>query len=40
MYAQSMVRSAAPMATPPPMTDFTPQTVTINAHVNALFALK
>ncbi len=40
MFAQSMARSAAPMATPPPMTDFTPQTVTINAHVNALFALK
>src|SRR6476646_10797964 len=33
-------RSAAPMATPPPMADFTPQAVTINAHVNALFALK
>jgi uncharacterized protein YggE len=41
MYAQAgMARSAAPMATPPPMVDFTPQTVTINAHVNALFALK
>jgi uncharacterized protein YggE len=40
VYAQAMVRSAAPMATPPPMADFTPQTVTINAHVNALFALK
>jgi uncharacterized protein YggE len=41
VYAQaSMARSAAPMATPPPMADFTPQTVTINAHVNALFALK
>jgi uncharacterized protein YggE len=40
MYAQAGLRSAAPMATPPPMTDFTPQTVTINAHVNALFALK
>jgi uncharacterized protein YggE len=41
MYAQAgMARSAAPMATPPPMADFTPQTVTINAHVNALFALK
>jgi uncharacterized protein YggE len=40
MFAQSMARSAAPMATPPPMADFTPQTVTINAHVNALFALK
>ena len=40
MYAQAGLRSAAPMATPPPMADFTPQTVTINAHVNALFALK
>lgn len=40
MYAQSaMARSAAP-APPPPMADFTPQTVTIDAHVNALFALK
>lgn len=40
MYTQAGLRSAAPMATPPPMADFTPQTVTINAHVNALFALK
>jgi uncharacterized protein len=41
MYAKSaMARSAAPSATPPPMADFTPQTVTIDAHVNALFALK
>jgi uncharacterized protein YggE len=41
VYSQAMMsRSAAPMATPPPMVDFTPQTVTINAHVNALFALK
>ncbi|HET8889609.1 MAG TPA: SIMPL domain-containing protein [Candidatus Angelobacter sp.] len=41
VYAQAaMARSAAPMASPPPMADFTPQTVTINAHVNALFALK
>jgi uncharacterized protein YggE len=31
---------AAPSAAPPPMAEFTPQTVTINAHVNALFALK
>jgi uncharacterized protein YggE len=31
---------AAPSATPPPMADFTPQAVVINAHVNALFALK
>ena len=36
----SMRSAAAPAATPPPMADFTPQTVTINAHVNALFALK
>src|SRR3954462_3411937 len=41
MYAQAgIARAAAPSATPPPMADFTPQTVTINAHVNALFALK
>ena len=33
-------RSAAAAATPPPMAEFTPQNVTINAHVNALFALK
>ncbi len=39
VFAQS-ARSAAPAAVPPPMADFTPQTVTINAHVNALFALK
>jgi len=36
----AMARSATAGATPPPMADFTPQTVTINAHVNALFALK
>ena len=40
IFAQSLARSAAPAATPPPMADFTPQNVTINAHVNALFALK
>ena len=41
VFAQAgMTRSAAPMATPSPMAEFTPQTVTINAHVNALFALK
>jgi uncharacterized protein len=31
---------AASAATPPPTAEFTPQMVTINAHVNALFALK
>lgn len=40
VYSAASMRGAAPMATPPPMADFTPQTVTINAHVNALFALK
>jgi uncharacterized protein YggE len=40
MNMATMARSATPAATPPPMAEFTPQTVTINAHVNALFALK
>ena len=40
MQVMSMARSATAAATPAPMADFTPQTVTINAHVNALFALK
>lgn len=40
VYAQASMARSAPTATPPPMADFTPQTVTINAHVNALFALK
>jgi uncharacterized protein YggE len=40
MSMAGMARSAAPAATPPPMAEFTPQTVTINAHVNALYALK
>ena len=39
MFAQARSAVSA-AATPPPMADFTPQTVTINAHVNALFALK
>ncbi|HMC31698.1 MAG TPA: SIMPL domain-containing protein [Candidatus Angelobacter sp.] len=40
VFAPQMARMAAPSATPPPTAEFTPQTVTINAHVNALFALK
>jgi uncharacterized protein len=36
----NMARSATAAATPAPMAEFTPQLVTINAHVNALFALK
>jgi uncharacterized protein len=36
----AMAKSAVAGATPPPTAEFTPQTVTINAHVNALFALK
>jgi uncharacterized protein YggE len=39
VYAQRMTM-AAPSASPAPTADFTPQAVTINAHVNALFALK
>jgi len=35
-----MARTATAGATPPPTAEFTPQTVAINAHVNALFALK
>jgi uncharacterized protein len=31
---------AAPAAAPPPTEEFTPQTVTVTAHVNALFNLK
>lgn len=41
VFAPQMAKMAgAAGATPPPMADFTPQTITINAHVNALFALK
>lgn len=40
MNMATLARSATPAATPPPMAEFTPQTVTINAHVNTLFALK
>jgi uncharacterized protein YggE len=35
-----MAKSAAVAAAPPPTAEFTPQSVTITAHVNALFALK
>lgn len=37
---RASMASAAPMATPPSTAEFTPQTVAINAHVNALFSLK
>jgi len=40
MMNRAMASPAASLATPPPPADFTPQTVTINAHINALFALK
>jgi uncharacterized protein len=40
VFAQSMARMSAAAAAPAPTAEFTPQTVTINAHVNALFALK
>ncbi len=38
MVQRSMMSANA--ATPPPTAEFTPQTVTISAHVNAMFALK
>jgi uncharacterized protein len=41
VYAQRMAMAApSANASPAPTADFTPQTVTITAHVNALFALK
>lgn len=40
VYAPQRMAMAAASATPAPTADFTPQTVTITAHVNALFALK
>jgi uncharacterized protein YggE len=36
----AMAKANVAGATPPPTAEFTPQSVTINAHVNALFALK
>jgi uncharacterized protein YggE len=39
MVIRSMA-AAAPGALPAPTAEFTPQTVTVNAHVNAMFALK
>jgi len=36
--ARTAMMSAA--AAPPPQQDFTPQQVTVTAHVNAVFALK
>lgn len=40
VFAPQRMAMAAPSAAPAPTAEFTPQTVTINAHVNALFALK
>ena len=40
MMARSMAAGVAAAAPPPPTAEFTPQTVTVNAHVNAMFALK
>lgn len=37
---RAMSKMAGAAATPAPTEEFTPQTVTINAHVNCLFALK
>src|ERR1700758_1847857 len=38
--ARAMAAVAPNAATPPPTEEFTPQTVTVTAHVNALFGLK
>jgi uncharacterized protein len=38
--ARAMVAGANPMATPPPTEEFTPQNVTVSAHVNAVFTLR
>jgi len=38
--ARAMVAGANPMATPPPTEEFTPQNVTVTAHVNAVFTLR
>jgi len=40
MRAQGMMARTAAAATPAPTAEFTPQNVTINAHVSAVFALK
>jgi uncharacterized protein len=40
VFSPQMARVAAPGGAPAPTAEFTPQTVTINAHVNALFALR
>src|SRR5262252_1983754 len=40
MTARSMAAGVAPTAPAPPTAELTPQTVTVNAHVNAMFALK
>jgi len=36
----AMARAAAPSGTPAPTEEFSPQTVTVTAHVNAMFTLK
>jgi uncharacterized protein YggE len=40
VMAQRMAMAAPNAAPVPPTAEFTPQTITVNAHVNALFALK
>jgi uncharacterized protein YggE len=40
VFAPQMAKMAAPAGMPAPTAEFTPQTITINAHVNALFSLK
>ncbi len=40
VFAPQMAKTMAAGAVPPPTAEFTPQAVTVNAHVNALFALR
>jgi uncharacterized protein YggE len=40
MVMRSMAAAAPGAQPPPPTAEFTPQTVNVNAHVNAMFALK
>ncbi|HEY7403905.1 MAG TPA: SIMPL domain-containing protein [Candidatus Angelobacter sp.] len=40
VFAPQRMAMAGANATPPPTAEFTPQSITITAHVNALFALK
>ncbi len=40
VFSPQVARMAAPSAAPAPTAEFTPQSITVTAHVNALFALR